>query len=274
MSRKLPSSQTETPFPATGPRRFASFQEIANFIWAIADLLRGDYKQADYGKVIQPFTVLRRMDCVLARTKEKVLKRHQSLKGGRVKNPDPILNRLTGAPFHNSSKLDFERLTGDPNHIASNLTAYIRGFSANAREVIERFKFADQIAKLDEANLLYLVVKRFSEIDLHPDRVSNHMMGLAFEDLIRRVDGKRRGGRDESTTKSNETAEQPRGPAALDTSPTPACGGDSADCIPVRNVPLHRRRPRRPRRIDTPAPGPRDPSSRASHPRRQVEGSG
>lgn len=195
MSRKLPSSQTETPFPATGPRRFASFQEIANFIWAIADLLRGDYKQADYGKVIQPFTVLRRMDCVLARTKEKVLKRHQSLKGGRVKNPDPILNRLTGVPFHNSSKLDFERLTGDPNHIASNLTAYIRGFSANAREVIERFKFADQIAKLDEANLLYLVVKRFSEIDLHPDRVSNHMMGLAFEDLIRRF-----------AEQSNETA--------------------------------------------------------------------
>src|SRR5438876_2529681 len=147
-------------------------QALSSFIWSVADLLRGDYKQSDYGKVILPFTVLRRLDCVLEPTKGKVLAKHESLKGGPVKNMDPILNRITRVPFHNTSKLDLPRLFGDPNHIAANLTAYIKGFSESAREIfISRFKFQDQIAKLDEANLLYQVVGRFAQVDLHPNVV-------------------------------------------------------------------------------------------------------
>src|SRR5437867_340480 len=95
------------------PRRFNGFSEITSFIWAVADLLRGDYKQADYGKVILPLTILRRLDCVLQDTKGKVLQRHEALKGGKVKNLDPLLNRITGVPFHNISKLDFDKLKGD-----------------------------------------------------------------------------------------------------------------------------------------------------------------
>jgi len=172
--------------PAAAPRTFTNFSEIANFIWSVADLLRGTYKPAEYAKVILPLAVLRRLDCVLADTKDKVLAKYESLKGGSLKNMDPILNRTTGVPFHNTSKLDFERLKGDPNNIASNLHAYIKGFSQTARDVISRFKFAEQIAKLDERNLLYLIVCRFADIDLHPANVPNHVMGSAFEELIRK----------------------------------------------------------------------------------------
>lgn len=168
-------------------RQFASFSEASNFLWSIADLLRGDYKQHDFGKVILPFTVLRRLDCVLADTKDKVLARFEKLKGGEVKNVDPILNRITGVHFHNVSKLDFARLLDDPNHLAKNMTAYIKGFSEEVREIfIERFKIQEQIEKLEESNLLFLVVQRFAAVDLHPDAVDNHLMGSVFEDLIRR----------------------------------------------------------------------------------------
>jgi type I restriction enzyme M protein len=168
-------------------RQFNSFSEASNFLWSIADLLRGDYKQHDFGKVILPFTVLRRLDCVLADSKEKVLARHEKLKGSDVKNVGPVLNRLTGVHFHNVSKLDVPRLVDDPSHIAKNLTAYIKGFSDEVREIfIERFKIQEQIEKLDESGVLWLVVKRFAEVDLHPDVMDNHMMGSVFEDLIRR----------------------------------------------------------------------------------------
>ena len=177
------------------PRQFQSFPEITGFIWGVADLLRGDYKQADYGKVILPFTVLRRLDCVLDGTREKVLQKYESLKGGQVKNLEPVLNRITGVPFHNTSKFNFERLKGDPNHLAANLKAYIRGFSTNAQDIIERFEFDKHVAKLDEGNLLFQVVSRFAEVDLHPEVVPNHVMGSVFEELIRRF-----------AEQSNETA--------------------------------------------------------------------
>src|SRR5512136_1486375 len=131
------------------------FREKANLIWAVADLLRGDYKQADYGKVILPMTVLRRLDCVLADTKPRVLAKYDQVKGGQIQNLDPILSRITGVPFHNVSKLDFEKLKGDPNHIGANLLAYIKGFSPDARDIfLERFGFTTQIEKLDRDNLL------------------------------------------------------------------------------------------------------------------------
>ncbi len=182
--------------PSGNGQKFASFGEIASFVWAIADLLRGAYKQAGYGKVILPMTVLRRLDCVLEPTKAKVLARADAMKGGKVRNLDPILNRITGVPFHNVSKLDFEKLKGDPNHIAQNLLAYVKGFSGDARDIfLERFGFAAQIEKLARDNLLYLVFQRFAEVDLHPDVVPNHTMGLVFEELIRRF-----------AEQSNETA--------------------------------------------------------------------
>src|SRR6187551_3152101 len=104
-----------------------NFRETANFIWSVADLLRGDYKQAEYGKVILPFTVLRRLDCVLAPTKTKVLTKLDSVKGMGVKNIDPVLNKVAGLNFHNRSKYDFDKLVGDPSHISDNLNNYIRG---------------------------------------------------------------------------------------------------------------------------------------------------
>jgi type I restriction enzyme M protein len=173
---------------STGARTFNGFSEITSFLWSVADLLRGDYKQADYGKVILPLTVIRRLDCVLDKTKAKVLTKHAELK--QAKHPEgtieKMLVRITGVPFYNTSKLDFEKLKGDPNHIGANLTSYIKGFSPNARDVIEQFKFADQIAKLDESNLLFQVVSQFAAVDLHPDAVPNHVMGSIFEELIRR----------------------------------------------------------------------------------------
>lgn len=157
----------------------------AAFIWSVADLLRGDYKQSEYGKVIMPLTVLRRLDCVLEPTKAKVLERHDKLKGS-IDNIGPVLEAVSGEQFFNTSPLDFRRLLDDPGQIAGNLRAYIAGFSASARDIIEKFDFDSQITKLDRANLLYLVVSRFAEIDLHPNVVSNLEMGYLYEELIRR----------------------------------------------------------------------------------------
>ncbi len=177
-------------------RQFQSFSEASNFIWSIADLLRGDYKQHDYGKVVLPFTVLRRLDGVLADTKDQVLAKHAELEKGTIQNIDPLLERITGVKFHNVSRLDFRKLLDDPNHIGQNLIGYVNGFSENVRDIfIERFKLPEQIQRLEEADVLYLVVKRFAEVDLHPDVVPNSMMGSIFEDLIRRF-----------AEQSNETA--------------------------------------------------------------------
>lgn len=161
-------------------------KESANFIWAIADILRGDYKQSDYGKVILPLTVLRRLDCVLESSKEDVLKKFEQLKTTNIENLDPILNKTAGYNFHNRSNFDFNKLIADPNNIASNLRNYINGFSEDAREIIEQFEFENQINKLDDNNLLFMIVKRFQEVDLHPDTISSMEMGYMFEELIRK----------------------------------------------------------------------------------------
>jgi type I restriction enzyme M protein len=163
-----------------------NFKETANFIWSIADLLRGDYKQSDYGKVILPLVVLRRLDCVLDGSKDKVLKKYDELKKLKLQNLDPILNKVAGYNFHNKSKFSFDRLIADPNNIASNLRNYINGFSEDAREIIEQFEFDNQITRMDENNLLFLVVKRFQEVDLHPKKISSMEMGYVFEELIRK----------------------------------------------------------------------------------------
>lgn len=163
-----------------------NFGEKVSFIWSVADLLRGPYKPAQFGRVILPLTVLRRLDCALESTKDKVLKKLADLKGGKVANIEPILNRVTGVPFHNTSKLDFQKLKGEPDKIAANLTRYIKNFSSTVREIFDRFNFEPEIIKLDDANRLFLVLSKFAEIDLHPGRVSNIEMGYIFEELIRR----------------------------------------------------------------------------------------
>lgn len=163
-----------------------NFRETANFIWSIADLLRGDYKQSDYGKVILPLTVLRRLDCVLDTTKTEVLKKYEQAKTMNIQNIDPILNKVAGYNFHNRSQFTFDKLIADPNNIAANLIEYINGFSADAREIIEQFEFENQITRMDNNNLLFMVVKRFQEIDLHPNKVSSMEMGYLFEELIRK----------------------------------------------------------------------------------------
>ncbi len=160
-------------------------QTLSAFIWSVADLLRGDYRQSDYGKVILPFTVLRRLDCVLAPTKVAVLaeladKTRQGI------NPEPFLRRKAGVNFFNRSPLDLKKLLGDPDYVALNLTTYIQGFSPEVRDIFERFEFQTQIERLAKSGLLYQVAEKFTQIDLHPDVVSNMQMGLVFEELIRK----------------------------------------------------------------------------------------
>lgn len=170
----------------------ANFQQLANFIWSVADLLRGPYRPPQYERVMLPLTVLRRFDAVLASSKEAVLKRHAELSSKGIANIDAILNNVAkdedGTPlgFHNHSKLDFYKLKGDPDNIGRHLADYIAGFSENIRKIFERFEFDKEIEKLEESNRLYQVVSQFAEIDLHPRNVDNITMGLVFEDLIRR----------------------------------------------------------------------------------------
>ena len=158
---------------------------LSAFIWSVADLLRGDYKQSEYGKVILPFTVLRRLDCVLEPTKAAVLEERSSREQMGL-FPEPFLLRKSGQLFFNTSQLDLKKLMGDQDHIAENLRSYLQAFSPAVRDIFERFEFHTQIDRLDKAGLLYLVTEKFATIDLHPEVVSNAQMGLVFEELIRK----------------------------------------------------------------------------------------
>jgi type I restriction enzyme M protein len=171
------------------------FSEKVSFIWSVADILRGDYKQSEYGRVILPFTVLRRLDQVLAPTRQAVLDAADRFKDSPEALRERMLLKASGQGFYNTSKLDFESLLADPTHIATNLVGYINGFSTNARDIVDNFRFEAQIERLDQADILYLVVQKFASVDLHPDRVSNLQMGYVFEELIRKF-----------AEQSNETA--------------------------------------------------------------------
>jgi len=158
---------------------------LSSFIWSVADLLRGDYKQSEYGKVILPFTVLRRLDCVLERTKGIVLIEKEIREAAGL-NPEPFLLRISGQLFYNTSPLDLKKLMGDQDHIGENLRAYMQAFSPAVRDIFESFEFHTQIDKLAKSGLLYLVTEKFANIDLHPEVVSNAQMGAVFEELIRK----------------------------------------------------------------------------------------
>lgn len=166
----------------------ASHSDLANLIWQIADLLRGPYRPPQYERVMLPLVVLRRFDCVLADTKPKVLAEFERRKGGKLEDDalDRTLNRASDHRFHNRSPLDFQKLKGDPDNIHSHLTSYINGFSANVRRIFDYFEFGNEIERMREANILYLVIKAFCDVDLHPRVVQNEQMGLVFENLIRR----------------------------------------------------------------------------------------
>ena len=169
-------------------------QSISALIWSTADLLRGDYKQSEYGKIILPFTLLRRLECVLEPTRDAVLAENEAKKSLGIPM-EKILVRKSGHNFYNTSAYTLSKLMSDPNNIRENLERYINDFSPNAREIFEKYEFALQIDKLNEANLLYLIVEKFASVDLHPDTISNHQMGLVFEELIRKF-----------AEQSNETA--------------------------------------------------------------------
>jgi len=173
----------------------SNFNEKADLIWKVADLLRGDYKQSDYGKVILPLTVLRRLDCVLKPTKEKILAYLPKVESFKENAKDTALNKVAGYNFHNRSQFDFDKLIADPNHIGVNLRNFVTGFSTNAREIIEYFSFDDQIDRMDDpkTDILYRVVKSFQEIDLAD--MTSMEMGYVFEELIRKF-----------SEQSNETA--------------------------------------------------------------------
>lgn len=161
---------------------------FSNLIWQIAELLRGPYRPPQYERVMLPMTVLRRFDCVLAPTKVKVLEEYERRRGGKLEGDalDSKLNEAAGQRFHNHSPLDFSKLKGDPDNIEKHLVSYIKGFSSNVRRIFDFFEFENEIERMREANILYLVISKFSDVDLHPNVVPNDQMGLIFENLIRR----------------------------------------------------------------------------------------
>ncbi|WP_093593020.1 type I restriction-modification system subunit M [Streptomyces griseoaurantiacus] len=168
--------------------------ELANHAWSVADLLRGDYKQSDYGKVILPFTVLRRLECVLEPTRDAVTETVEKFAGQDI-NADKFLRKAAGHAFYNTSTLTLKKIAADPGSAAKNLQVYVASFSDNARGVLDRFEFAQQVKRLDSAGLLYKIIGKFTDLDLRPEVVSNHNMGYIFEELIRRF-----------SEQSNETA--------------------------------------------------------------------
>lgn len=170
----------------------AIHEQLKSTIWEIANRLRGPYRPPQYRLVMLPIVVLRRMDCVLEPTKEAVLKRHQELVAQNMPESamERVLTRVADRsrqhPLYNTSPYTFARLLGDPENIAPNLVSYINGFSTTARTIFERFKFSDQIEKLDASNRLYTIVKAMADVDLHPDRIDNLQMGYLFEHLVMR----------------------------------------------------------------------------------------
>lgn len=159
--------------------------ELVNLIWGICNLLRGPYKRNEYRKVVLPLTVLRRFDCVLAETKDAVLAADAAYGGDSANVRQRRLEAASGRPFYNTSRLDFARLLDDPDRMAQNLSRYIRDYSDNVFEIMQRFGFDEQIVRMNERNLLYEVIRRFARIDLSPERVDNVQMGYVFEELIR-----------------------------------------------------------------------------------------
>ena len=162
-----------------------NFNQITSTIWNIADILRGGWKQHEYQDVILPLMVLKRLDCILADTKPQVLEQYHQYKD-KVKDPDPILKRVAGAEFYNISPYDLKKLIEDPRNIAKNFKKYLNDYSKNIQEIFEKFDFAKQLERLEGGNILFEIIQKLNQVDLHPKKVDNHAMGLAFEELLRK----------------------------------------------------------------------------------------
>lgn len=163
-----------------------NYNQISSFIWNVCDdVLRGLFKQHEYGDIILPFTVLRRLDCVLEPYKDEIFKIHEEYKT-KVEDPTPIIKNRIKTDFFNYSKYDLKRLKSDPNNIYFNFQNYLGGFSNNVVEIIENFQLEKPVEKLHKNNRLFILIDKFTEIDLHPDRISNRDMGIIFEELLRK----------------------------------------------------------------------------------------
>lgn len=162
------------------------FEDKVAFVWKVADKLRGHFKPHEYGSVMLPLLVLRRLDAVLEPTKAKVLAKAESLEASGITNPDPILRRTAGQSFYNTSPLTLTTFLQDDKNAATNLRAYVNAFSPGAVEVLEEYRFDDKITRLERAGILYPVLGDFADLDLHPDTVSNEAMGAIFEELLRK----------------------------------------------------------------------------------------
>lgn len=163
----------------------AGFEDKVALVWSIADSLRFAYKEHEYGQIMLPFIVLRRLECALALTKASVITRAAAL-DGKIDNPEPILRKVSGHSFYNTSPLDLSAILGDTKNVAANLTTYVNSFSPGARDVLDRYGLVDRIKKLDEKGILYSLVARFADLDLSESTVSNESMGYVFEELLRR----------------------------------------------------------------------------------------
>ena len=161
------------------------FQDKVSLIWSVADILRGDFKPHEYGQTILPFVVLRRLECALEKTKEKVISKSKSLEG-KINDLETILNKESGHNFYNTSPLSLTKILQDPNKVASNLNSYIRAFSPSASEVLDKYGFPEKIKKLEEQGLLYQIIGKFADLDLSEETVSNEAMGYVFEELLRK----------------------------------------------------------------------------------------
>ena len=161
------------------------FQDKVSLIWSVADILRGDFKPHEYGQTILPFVVLRRLECALEKTKDKVIAKSKSLEG-KINDLETILNKESGHNFYNTSPLSLTKILQDPDKVASNLNSYIRAFSPSASEVLDKYGFPDKIKKLEEQGLLYQIIGKFADLDLSEETVSNEAMGYVFEELLRK----------------------------------------------------------------------------------------
>lgn len=159
---------------------------LSSLIWSTADdVLRGLFKPSEYGRVILPFVVMRRLDCVLEPKKDKAYDIHSKFKS-KVKDTTPVILNEINLPFFNISKFDLSRLKSDPNNVLMNFKNYVHGYSRNVFDIIENFSLTPLIEKLEKNNRLYLLIDKFTEFDLHPNKVDNHQMGSVYEELLRR----------------------------------------------------------------------------------------
>uniref|UniRef100_UPI0040474061 type I restriction-modification system subunit M n=1 Tax=Polynucleobacter sp. TaxID=2029855 RepID=UPI0040474061 len=159
---------------------------LSSLIWSSADdVLRGLFKPSEYGRVILPFVVMRRLDCVLEPKKDEVFELFTKYKD-QLSDPTPVILRQVGYPFFNSSKFDLSRIKSDPNNVLMNFNNYVQGYSKNVRDIIENFSINPLVEKLHKNKRLYLLIDKFTEFDLHPNKIDNHQMGSVYEELLRK----------------------------------------------------------------------------------------